>query len=203
LHKYIYASNNLSTLIDPTGKFSLLSQAAAVAILTSLAVAGISDILAPNPLQTPTNPKDIAPNNPYKLFLEIGLGLGLSVAVGVRVALSAILKGGFYSGSNPILGLPRVGSALKVDYSKPVYNEAGKITREFPNVATAHGFPNVVDNFADKAIGFKLPDGALLYQLGGSFNKVSGRFEWIAENGQITHRMFVKGGTINGIPIQP
>ena len=42
-----------------------------------------------------------------------------------------------------------------------------------------------------------------LYQLEGSLNGKIGRFEWIVQNNSVTHRMFVKGGGINGIPIKP
>jgi hypothetical protein len=30
---------------------------------------------------------------------------------------------------------------------------------------------------------------------------VAGRFEWIIDQGMVTHRMFVAGGTVNGVPI--
>ena len=40
----------------------------------------------------------------------------------------------------------------------------------------------------------------VLYQIEGSLNGVDGRFEWIIQDGKVTHRMFVKGGTINGVP---
>lgn len=42
-----------------------------------------------------------------------------------------------------------------------------------------------------------------LYQLQGSLNSTMGRFEWITQGGQVTHRMFVSGGGMNGIPIMP
>jgi hypothetical protein len=32
---------------------------------------------------------------------------------------------------------------------------------------------------------------------------VAGRFEWIVQAGEVTHRMFVKGGEMSGIPIMP
>ena len=51
-------------------------------------------------------------------------------------------------------------------------------------------------------IKIKLSRGTL-YQLKGSLNGVEGRFEWIIQNGKTTHRMFVKGGGINKIPILP
>jgi RHS repeat-associated protein len=85
--------------------------------------------------------------------------------------------------NNPIQGLPRTGSALKTD--------------------PYHAFPDVIDNFAANATGAQLRNGATLYQVEGSLNGVAGRFEWIVDGGKITHRMFVKGGTCNGVPIKP
>ncbi len=43
----------------------------------------------------------------------------------------------------------------------------------------------------------------LFYQLEGSLNGTAGRFEWIIQDQKVTHRMFVKGGTINGVQIMP
>ena len=37
----------------------------------------------------------------------------------------------------------------------------------------------------------------------GSLNGTVGIFEWIIQNGMTTHRMFVPGGTMNGVPIIP
>lgn len=87
-----------------------------------------------------------------------------------------------YSIQNDVVNLPRTGSALKID--------------------SYHAFPNVVDNYAGYAVKSPISNGTL-YQLQGSLNGVSGRFEWIIQNGQVTHRMFVPGGGINGIPIMP
>ena len=40
-----------------------------------------------------------------------------------------------------------------------------------------------------------------VYQLKGSLNGVSGKFEWVDPNlGGVSHRMFLPNGTINGIP---
>ena len=66
-----------------------------------------------------------------------------------------------------------------------------------------HAFPNVVDNFAANASATQLQSGAMLYQVEGSLNGVTGRFEWIVHGGNVTHRMFVPGGTVNGVPIKP
>ena len=83
---------------------------------------------------------------------------------------------------NDVIDLPRTGSALKTD--------------------PYHAFPNIVDNYAGYATKSPISNGAL-YQLQGSLNGTVGRFEWIIQNQQVTHRMFVPGGGINGIPIMP
>jgi hypothetical protein len=69
-----------------------------------------------------------------------------------------------------------------------------------------HSFSRIVDNYAGSGSSFTVKggDGILrqLYQVEGSLHGVSGRFEWMLEAGKITHRQFVPGGTINGIPIK-
>ncbi|KYN78013.1 hypothetical protein A0J52_01645 [Clostridium sporogenes] len=104
---------------------------------------------------------------------------------------------------NPIIGKERVGSALKDDFVDAIRNNKNEITKEFPAKAKGHGFPDIVDNYAGDAKHKKLPDGADLYQLSGANNGIAGRFEWIVENGKVTHRMFIENGTINGRPILP
>lgn len=42
-----------------------------------------------------------------------------------------------------------------------------------------------------------------LYQIAGAQNGVPGRFEWIVQDGKVTQRMFISGGTMNGAPIKP
>ena len=83
---------------------------------------------------------------------------------------------------NDIIDLPRTGSALKTD--------------------PYHAFPDIIDNYAGYATKNPISNGTL-YQLQGSFNGTMGRFEWIVQNRQVTHRMFIPGGGINGIPIMP
>lgn len=89
--------------------------------------------------------------------------------------------------NNDVLGKPRVGSALKLD--------------EY------HAFPDIVDNYAGLATKTPIKNGTL-YQIEGSLNGVQGRFEWIIDStgkyaGQVSHRYFVPGGTLNGVPIKP
>jgi filamentous hemagglutinin len=78
--------------------------------------------------------------------------------------------------------VPKTGSALKAD----LY----------------HGFPLLVDELAEDAVQTQLRPGTYLYQTEGSLNGVTGRYEWIVENGVMTHRMFVANGTMNGVPIK-
>ena len=42
----------------------------------------------------------------------------------------------------------------------------------------------------------------LLVQMPGVLNGIAGRFEWILDE-SLTHQMFVRGGTIDGVPIVP
>ncbi len=78
-----------------------------------------------------------------------------------------------------LMDLPCRGSALKTD--------------------KYHNFPIYIDGMSYDAAEFSVPNG-IMYQIEGSVNDISGRYEWIIENGYITHRFFVEGGTINGIP---
>jgi len=123
--------------------------------------------------------------------LAFGVAGGLWVVGGVStIGLGTATVGGgtqviprTIQNVNPIAGLERVGSALKPD--------------------AYHAFPNVVDNFASSAISTQLHSGATLHQVVGSLNGVVGRFEWIVHNNVVTHRLFVPGGTLNGIPTKP
>ncbi|MBP2100752.1 hypothetical protein [Enterococcus rivorum] len=120
--------------------------------------------------------------------------------------------------TNPVLEAPRSGSGLKVDDIKPVKGKGsvydidpltGKpptkqtqiIIDEFPNVPKAHGFSDIIDNYAGLAEVSDLGN-AKLYQIQGSQNGVMGRFEWIIQDGKVTHRMFVRNPELNGVPIK-
>lgn len=88
---------------------------------------------------------------------------------------------------NDVLDSPRTGSALKVDDVSPIYEineKTGRpqIVKEFPASAQAHGFNDIIDNYAGYATKTSL-NNATLYQLDGSLNGVSGRFEWIIQDG--------------------
>ncbi|MGX7263502.1 hypothetical protein [Enterococcus crotali] len=119
---------------------------------------------------------------------------------------------------NPIIEAPRSGSGLKVDDIKPVKGKGsvydidpltGKpptkqtqiIIDEFPNVPKAHGFTDIIDNYAGLAEVTDLGN-AKLYQIQRSQNGVMGRFEWIIQDEKVTHRMFVRNPELNGVPIK-
>jgi Possible hemagglutinin (DUF637) len=104
--------------------------------------------------------------------------------------------------SHPVLDNPRIGSALKKDLEKPIYDKTGKIVKEFPATAKSHGFNDIIDNYAGKASKFDLDNGkAILYQIEGFNNGKVGRFEWIVQDSKVTHRMFIEGGSVNGLPV--
>lgn len=90
-------------------------------------------------------------------------------------------------------------------YSEPERLNGPYATQEFPSTPVAHGFPDIVDNYANSAANFSLNNGSSLYQVSGSYNGVSGRFEWIVDPKLCggTCRMFVPNGTINGMPVKP
>ncbi|RMI32272.1 hypothetical protein EBN03_14910 [Nocardia stercoris] len=62
-----------------------------------------------------------------------------------------------------------------------------------------------VDEIAEKGTVYEITGGdgvtRTLVQMPGEVNGVSGRFEWIVDGDKVTHQMFVKNGTINGVPI--
>lgn len=93
---------------------------------------------------------------------------------------------------NSVIGKPRVGSANKL-----------------PDVQ--HGFNDIVDNYAGYADKFEIPTKgpggevvrvSELRQIEGSNNGVSGVFEWIVDEGNMTHRRFIPGGQVTGLPDQ-
>ena len=136
----------------------------------------------------------------YQTVENIGVAADIAI---VGKALHGLAKYGFKhlrhlrkgkcsSGPGPVSGLPRGGSAAT---KKDAY----------------HAFPDVIDNFAGEGGMFKIqtkaPGGAVvgestLYQVEGSLNHVDGIFEWIVNQGTVTHRRFIKDGVITGIQNQ-
>ena len=68
-----------------------------------------------------------------------------------------------------------------------------------------HFFSGIVDNYMQQATKFTITGAdkvnRFLYQLKGSLRGTDGIFEWIVEvNGDVTHRVFIPGGKVTGIP---
>ena len=88
-----------------------------------------------------------------------------------------------------IRGATPVGSALKSD-------------------ALHRAASFAVDGVAQNGSVFRHVGGdgveRVLIQAPGEVNGVTGRFEWLVDGaGNLTHQMFVRGGTINGVLIKP
>jgi RHS repeat-associated protein len=91
--------------------------------------------------------------------------------------------------ANLVRGANPVGSALKSD----VYHRSA--TWAVDDIASNGSVYRFVGN-----------DGVqrTLIQAPGGLNGIAGRFEWIVDGaGNLIHQMFVKGGSINGVPIAP
>ncbi len=93
---------------------------------------------------------------------------------------------------NSVIGKPRTGSANKLPDGQ-------------------HGFNDIIDNYAGDAAKFEIPTkgpgGEVvrvyeLRQIEGSNNGVGGVFEWIVDEGNVTHRRFIPGGQVTGLPNQ-
>ena len=131
--------------------------------------------------------------------------------------------------SNDVIDNPRIGygnqgqgSGNKIDprsrrlvvdlegrpipiYGHRLQNLPPYAQQEFPPTALAHGFPDIIDNYAGYGHQFRLNNESILVQLEGFYNGKPGRFEWIINQrmGGVTHRMFVQNGTLNGAPRRP
>ena len=139
-----------------------------------------------------------APENKVELAVEAGLSLlGLKAAKYLD-SLSDLSRyvddavDGVKDIDNVVTGKLRVGSANKLPDGQ-------------------HGFNDIIDNYVGGAAKFDIPTkgpgGKIvrtseLRQIEGSNNGVDGIFEWIVDQGNVTHRRFIPGGKITGYPNQ-
>ncbi|MBU2075399.1 MAG: hypothetical protein KJ938_13275 [Actinobacteria bacterium] len=117
-----------------------------------------------------------------KLGRRLRVSAGAGANAGARALPSSAEAARLIQGAKP------TGSALKPD----AWHRAAAFT---------------TDDIAKNGTVFRTVGGdgveRLLVQMRGEVNGVAGRFEWIVDGGSLTHQMFVRGGTVNGIPIKP
>jgi len=124
------------------------------------------------------------------------LGVDSKSVAGIAAAqaMAVIIAGkvGAKAIDNSVIGRPRVGSANKLPDGQ-------------------HGFNDIIDNYAGDAAKFEIPTKgpggevvrvSELRQIKGSNNGVGGIFEWIVDEGNVTHRRFIPGGQVTGLPNQ-
>lgn len=126
----------------------------------------------------------LAPHERATLLTELVAAGGMAILGRAGPGAKAI--------DNSVIGKPRVGSANKSPDGQ-------------------HGFNDLVDNYAGSAARFDIPTKGAggevvrmseLRQISGSNNGVGGVFEWIIDEGSVTHRRFIPGGQITGKPNQ-
>ena len=194
-----YCFNNPVNMDDPSGYWPKWATIAVVAVaVVAIAVVAVAAPAVSNAYYAASAAVTVAGWRVMSAVSNVVRGKPVSAA-----EVGETMAGKGQALSHPVLDNPRIGSALKNDIVKPIMNDKNKIVKEFPSIAKSHGFPDVIDNFARFADKFKTHDGADLWQILGSNNGVEGRFEWILDKGEITHRMSIEGGTFYGIPITP
>jgi len=129
---------------------------------------------------------------------------------------------GVYILGKTVNGLVRLGSSVarfvrtraaakrgakRIDYSFLRKPRTGSANKDDPH----HGFNDIIDNFTGAAEKFDIPTKgpggevvrtSELRQIEGSLNGRDGVFEWIVDQGNVTHRRFIPGGKVTGFPNQ-
>lgn len=115
-----------------------------------------------------------------------------------------IAKGATSSSDEATMGLGSSSDKINILYKK--IDPKSSAGWKGKNVLDKnHYWTNVVDNYIGSASKWTIKgvDNSYrsLYQLKGSLNGKEGVFEWIVEvGGNVTHRIFISGGKISGIP---
>ncbi len=133
----------------------------------------------------------------------------IDLTPGGKAGAGQVVKKVTARAGDSIVTIPKgSGVAKRVDNSaigKPHTGSANKLPDG------QHGFNDIIDNYAGYAAKFDIPTKgpggkvvrtSELRQITGSNNGRDGVFEWIIDQGNVTHRRFIPGGTVTGLPNQ-
>jgi len=175
---------------DPNLRWLGFLPAALVAVLVALLGAGTGSAATATAAQTRVGPHTLIA--PVLVGPHSGIGAGQRLGNDLPAYDFVLATGVAAKSAGEAADLVRaakpIGSALK--------NDAWHRSASF-----------AVDDIAKNGTVFRTVGGdgvsRTLIQTPGQVNGIAGRFEWIVDGEKLTHQMFVRGGTINGIPIKP
>ena len=119
----------------------------------------------------------------------------------------------YYVGDAPVL-VHNCGEGGAADDALPSGSEAADLLKSAERVGSGlkddkwhRAATWAVDDVAENGKVFPLVGGdgvrRVLVQSPGEVNGIPGRFEWILDASKVTHQMFVRNGSIGGVPIKP
>lgn len=185
-NRYSYVANNPYKYTDPTGEAKYKGDKSGIATGNLIARGIVAVTEQGSPI-----------NNAAQRYVDVTQDLitdgksskGRAPGPTVDKATNTEVTKGI---DNSVIGKPRTGSANKLPDGQ-------------------HGFNDIIDNYAGDAAKFDIPTRgpggkvvrtSELRQIEGSNNGVDGVFEWIVDQGNVTHRRFIPGGTVTGLPNQ-
>jgi RHS repeat-associated protein len=144
-------------------------------------------------------------------WTELGALAGAAVQLWIGGKVASAAAGGLKwaigrAASGLIGGATRAVTSL--DDAAALVRNARPVGSALKNDAFHRAGSFVVDDIAEHGSVFRIVGAddvqRTLIQMPGEVNGITGRFEWIVDaSGNLTHQWFVKGGSINGIPIVP
>ena len=185
---YAYCGNNPVNLCDPTGELAIPATWLIVGLL-GLGAYGVSQV------EVDFSGIDFSSSSKSSSSSKNVSATSATKGVVTTVAMA----GGADPNDNDFFKRLNNNTTKNSNVKNDIVNK----TRTTTKTDIFHNFPDIVDNYAGFAKKFPAQNSGTLYQLKGSLNGIEGRFEWIIDKGNVTHRFFVKGGGITGVPIMP